>query len=310
MSLLINLILSARPRQWLKNFVVFAAIVFSGELFDPNKLFPVINTFISFSLLVSGMYLINDVVDRKKDRLHHLKKHRPIAKGTLSVKTALTGAVLITAAGFYFSYWISPTLFVLSLLFVLTQLFYSFYLKRIILLDVITIATTFMLRVFAGSIVVATSLSSWLILTTMMLALFLAVGKRRLELTLMGPQATSHRDILQHYPTLLLDGYTFIMAASTLLTYSLFTFNETHVNTGKRLIIGFLPPTIASPKWLMATIPLVVYGIFRYLYILYEKKEGEAPERVLLSDVPLLTTVFLWVIAVLLIIYLPQIDTT
>lgn len=308
MSLLKYLILSGRPRQWLKNFVVFAAIVFSGELFEANKLFPVMGTFIIFSLLVSAMYLVNDVVDRKKDRLHHLKKYRPIANGKLSVRTALTSAVLITILGFYLSYWISPTLFILSSLFVILQLLYSLYLKNIILLDVITIATTFMLRVFAGSIVVATSLSSWLILTTMMLALFLAVGKRRLELTLMGPQATSHRGTLSHYPTLLLDGYTFIMAASTLLTYSLFTFNETHVNAAKRLILVFLPPTIASPKWLMATIPLVVYGIFRYLYILYEKKEGEAPERVLLSDVPLLTTVFLWVIAVLLIIYVPQIE--
>lgn len=308
MGTLTSLVISARPRQWLKNFSVFAAIVFSGELFETDKLFPVMGIFIIFSMLVSGTYIINDVVDRKKDRLHHLKKFRPVAAGKLSVKAAIVGAVLTSGAGLYLSYFISPLLFIISVLFVFIQLIYSLYLKKIILLDVIAIATTFMLRVFAGSIVVATSLSSWLILTTMMLALFLAVGKRRLELTMLGDRASGHRDILSHYPTLLLDGYTFIMAACTLLTYSLFTFNETHVNTGRRLILGFLPPTIASPKWLMITIPLVVYGVFRYLYILYEKKEGEAPERVLLSDAPLLITVFLWAITVLGIIYLPQID--
>lgn len=306
MQTLKYLIISSRPRQWLKNFVVFSAIVFSGELFEADKLFPVINTFIVFSLLVSGLYIINDIMDRQKDQLHHLKKYRPVAAGKVGIRTAALAAGLVIILGLYASWLISDTLLAISLLFVLVQLFYTTLLKKIILLDVITIATTFMIRVFAGSLVVATSLSSWLILTTMMLALFLAVGKRRLELTLMGPQATSHRDILSHYPTLLLDGYTFIMAAATLLTYSLFTFNETHVNAGKRLVLQFLPPTISSPKWLMATIPLVVYGVFRYLYILYEKKEGEAPERVLLSDIPLLTTVFLWVLMILLVIYAPQ----
>lgn len=307
MQTLKYLIISSRPRQWLKNFVVFSAIVFSGELFEADKLFPVINIFIIFSILVSGLYIINDLMDRKKDQLHHLKKYRPVAAGLVSKNTALISASLAIFLGLYLSLLISDTLFGISLLFVLVQLFYTTYLKKIIILDVITIATTFMIRVFAGSIVVATSLSSWLILTTMMLALFLAVGKRRLELTLMGPQAPSHRDILSHYPTLLLDGYTFIMATATLLTYSLFTFNETHVNSGKRLVLEFLPPTISSPKWLMASIPLVVYGVFRYLYILYEKREGEAPERVLLSDIPLLVTVFLWVLIILLVIYAPQI---
>lgn len=307
MTTLVLLTRSIRPRQWLKNFAVFAAITFSGELFNADKLFLVVATFFVFSLIVSGLYLVNDLVDAQKDRLHHSKKYRPIAAGLLSPKTTIIAAVVLNLTGLSLAYSLSLTLLTMSLLFVAVQLLYSFYLKQVILLDVITIATTFMIRVFAGSIVVATSLSSWLILTTMMLALFLAIGKRRLELTLMGPQAPSHRGILSHYPTVLLDGYTFMMATATLLTYSLFTFNETRVSSSKRLVLEFLPPTIASPKWLMATIPLVVYGIFRYLYILYEKKEGEAPERVLLSDVPLLVTVFLWVLTVLAVIYYPLI---
>lgn len=298
------LIRSIRPRQWVKNMAVFAAIVFSGDLFIPGKVIPVFYTFLIFNMAVSVTYLINDIADAKKDRLHYFKKNRPLAKGELKISTAAAAAVILAIGALIWSYSLSTHLFWMVVIFMLLEgPLYSFFLKKVILIDVITIAAGFMVRIFAGSFVVSTSFSSWLILTTMMLALFLAIGKRRLEATLLSKViASKHRDTLSHYPTVLLDGLTFMMANSTLLTYSLFTFNEPEL--GNKVYFSFLPSTVASPKWLMATIPIVVYGIFRYLYLIYDKGEGEAPERVLLKDKPLLFTVLFWGFSILFVVYI------
>jgi 4-hydroxybenzoate polyprenyltransferase len=303
MNTLFYLIRSIRPRQWIKNLVVFAAIVFAGQLFNPEKYLPVTYTFLIFCGLTSASYLINDLIDAKRDRLHYFKKNRPIAKGLLEPKIAFGAAFILLSLSLFASYFLSSYLFVLALGFVFIQLAYTFILKGIILIDIISIAAAFMLRIFAGALVIPTPLSSWLILTTMMLALFLAIGKRRLELTLLDQKtASEHRQTLLHYPPILLDGLTFMAATGTLITYSLFTFNEISVSRN----LGFstlLPETLATPKWLMVTIPLVVYGVFRYLYLIYEKKEGESPERVLLQDLPLLSTVVVWGIIVTGIVY-------
>lgn len=305
LKFLIDLVRICRPRQWIKNLAVFGAIIFSGDLFNPYRYEPIFYTFLIFSAISSGLYILNDIVDAEKDKLHFSKKFRPIAAGEIKPMVALILALVLIGSGYYATFLISDDLYlsVLTLVFISLQLLYSFVLKKVILLDVIAIATAFMLRLFAGSFVVGVSLSSWLILSVAMLSLFLAIGKRRLELTLMEHQtAVKHRDILGHYPTILLDGMTFMMATSTLLTYSLFTFNETR-NTGPKITLDFLPETLASPKWLMITIPIVIYGIFRYLYIIYEKKQGDSPERVLFSDFPLLTSVLVWFLTVLWVVY-------
>ena len=296
-----------RPRQWIKNLVVFAAIIFGGQLFFPQKFWPVFNTFLILNFMASGVYIINDIVDINRDKLHYFKKNRPIAKGLIKPNIAIISAIILIIISLFSSYFLSRYLFLLLATFLVIQVLYSLYLKNIIILDIITIAATFMIRIFAGFMVVAssqpvTSLSSWLILTTIMLSLFLVIAKRRLELSAMSKKvAIEHRDTLSQYPSVLLDGMTFMMATATILTYSLFTFNETEPT--QTIIRGFLPQALSTPKWLMVTIPLVIYGIFRYLYLIYGKKEGESPERTVLQDIPVLLTVSTWGIAVLTIVY-------
>jgi len=249
------------------------------------------------------MYLINDLVDRSRDQLHFSKKLRPISTGKLSTKLVLFLAAFLVALSLTSAYYVSSYLFYIILIYLLVQLLYNFWLKNIIILDVLAIAIAFMLRIFAGSVVVITPLSAWLILTTMMLALFLGIGKRRSELTLLGDKtATQHRGTLLSYPVPLLDGLVFMMATATLITYSLFTFNSPELSQ-REFVTTFLPRTLSSPKLLMATIPIVAYGIFRYLYLIFEKSEGESPEKVLITDRPLFLSVVVWVVSIIFLLY-------
>jgi 4-hydroxybenzoate polyprenyltransferase len=243
-------------------------------------------------------------LDRTKDRLHPLKSHRPIAAGKISPDLALGVAIFLLTFSLALSLSF-PVYFTLTLAaFIAMQLSYSLYLKKVILLDVMAIAATFSLRVFAGALILPVSISSWLILTTVTLALLLAIGKRRAEVTLLHHRlADKHREVLSHYPNVLLDGLTFMMAGATFITYALFTFNQPEITTRLR-IVSLLPQTLANPKWLMASIPFVIYGIFRYLYVIYEKKEGSSPERVLVYDLPLLGSVTLWAVVSYLAIYI------
>ena len=249
------------------------------------------------------MYLINDLVDQPLDKFHFSKKLRPIAAGKLPARLVLFLALCLIAAGLIAAFYLSSYLFFTLVIYLVAQLAYSFWLKDLIILDVLAIAFAFMLRIFAGSVVVLTPLSSWLILTTMMLALFLAIGKRRSELTLLrGQQTSGYRKILLSYPAALLDGLVFMMATATLITYSLFTFNSPEF-AQKEFFATFFPRTLSSPKLLMATIPIVVYGVFRYLYLIFEKSEGESPEKVLIGDRPLLASVIFWIFSVIFILY-------
>lgn len=298
---------SLRPRQWLKNIVVFAAIGFSKELFSPEKFWPVFYTFLVFCAASSAMYLINDIVDCKSDRQHFSKKERPIASGKLSARLALLLSFLLTAVALLISYQIQIYLFFIVLVYLSIQLLYSFFLKGIIILDILTIALAFMLRIFAGSVVVLTPLSSWLILTTMMLSLLLAIGKRRSEFTLLSAQErVRFRKTLIAYPPQFLDGLVLATATSTLITYSLFTFNSSEAQ-GNEFFAPFLPSTLATPKLLMITIPIVTYGIFRYLYLVFEKGDGESPEKILVSDRPLFYCVIIWVLLVVFLLYFSSI---
>ncbi len=297
------ILISLRPRQWLKNFSVFAAIFFGGRLLNSEDVSSVAFLFFIFCLLSSAMYLINDLVDQEADKVHFSKKNRPLASGLLSQKIIVSTAFFLLLLALSLAFLISDLIFATSILFVTVQILYSFFLKRLIILDIMAISFSFMLRVFAGSFIISEPLSSWLILTVMMVSLFLAVGKRRSEVTLLThQQAVKHREILSHYPINFLDGLTFMMAVASLLTYSLFTFNSGRADNLSP-IINYLPTTLTNPRWLMFTIPIVVYGIFRYLYLIFEKKEGESPEKILLKDLPLFVATSIWVLTSFILLY-------
>ncbi len=305
-----QLIRTARPRQWLKNLSLFAAAVFAGRLFDHHIFNITILAFIAFSLLSSGTYFLNDIIDAPRDRLHPVKKNRPIASGRLNPKLALLSSVVLILAALYLGFAFIGTYFsVAMLLYLAIQLSYSLYFRNIIILDSMVVATGFVLRVFAGGLATYISISAWLLLATIGISLLLAFGKRRSEKTILTqytsvPQTKEQetRKTLRHYPDTLLDSMISMSAAYTIISYSLFVF-QISPQTANDVLFNILPSILKTPKWMMLTIPLVIYGVARYLYVIYEKGEAESPERVLLSDKPLLATVLLWGIATLIIIF-------
>jgi len=309
-----QIVRTARPRQWLKNLSIFAAIIFSGRFFDSSSLLDATHAFISFCLLASGVYFINDIVDVEKDKSHPIKSNRPIASGKLSVGVAKLMAFLLVSTSLIYSITIVGTYFTYMLIiYLIIQFSYSFYFRNIIILDSLIVASGFILRVFAGGVAAETSVSSWLILTTIGISLLLAFGKRRSEKTILtkflgSDEKSNTRKTLRHYPDALLDSMISMSAAYALITYSLFTFQDSPQITSDKWG-DFLPSILSSPKWMMLTIPLVIYGVARYLYVIYEKGEGESPERALISDKPLLLTVTIWGALVMVIVYLlPQIS--
>ncbi|MBI2018274.1 decaprenyl-phosphate phosphoribosyltransferase [Candidatus Daviesbacteria bacterium] len=304
-KLLWGIIKSTRPRQWIKNFAVFAAVIFSGTLFDQNALTTSIIAFVLFCAFSSATYLLNDVFDIDRDKLHPFKRKRPIASGLVPVPLATSLALFTIIVALPLSYKLSPAFFFASLAYLILQLFYSVILKQIILIDVLVIAAGFVLRVYGGVWAIDAHLNVWFLLSVTSFALFLAIGKRRSELTLMQGQAPSHRETLLHYPENLLDILTSMFATAAWLTYAFFAFLQPPIQTTKLVsnLLGGLALPFTEAKFLMVTIPVVIYAVMRYLYIIYEKKEGESPERVLLSDKPLLTTVVLWLFLVIGINY-------
>ena len=305
MKLLYYLLVSLRPRQWLKNTVVFAAIFLGGELFDLDHLQAVWTTFIVFCLASSSMYLINDVVDRHKDRLHPTKKERPIAAGKLPIWLALVASAGLLAVAIWLTLDIHRTLIAMVGGYVLLQIAYSLLFKHTIIIDAMLIALGFVIRVYAGAFVISEPLSAWLLLSVAAGSWFLALGKRRSELTLMGHRvASEHRSTLLHYPEVLLDSLTTMAATATVVFFSMYTFLSS--KQGLSFLAAFLPSTLEAPKLMMLTIPLVLYGVARYLYIIYEKKEADSPEKALLRDIPLLVDVVLLIGISYCIIYIIQ----
>jgi len=259
--------------------------------------------------LSSAIYIINDIFDIKKDRLHPFKRFRPLAHQDLSVPYALVVSTLLTIVSLAIAFVVTPAFFALTVIYLLIQLYYSTVLKSIPVVDILAIASGYILRVYAGELAGGFHISVWLLLTTISLSLFLAVGKRRSELTLVSQNKSLNiadiRKTLSHYSERLLDVYASIFATSTFVSYALFTFLENPVGFKLGLSI-FLPdflPAFFQRKWLMITIIPVVYGLMRYLQDIYEKREGESPERVLLSDKPLLTAAIIWAVLVIAIIY-------
>jgi len=298
------LLQSARPRQWLKNLGLYAPLIFWGELFRPDGLVKVTKAAILFGLVSSAVYLINDIIDAPRDRRHPFKKNRPIAAGGLPVRTALLVALFFLVCGLGGAFLLNTYFFFPVLVYFLLQILYSFWLREVIILDALAIAFGFILRVFAGAWVLPVPLSSWLVLSTTGLALLLAFGKRRSERTILNTEGISSRTrkTLEHYPDTLLDATISMSAAYAILSYSLFAFQTSPLPTTP-FLETVLPATIARPKLMMLTIPLVIYAVARYLYVIYEKKEGESPEEVLLSDRPLLASVIIWGLMVVGIIY-------
>lgn len=299
---------SARPRQWLKNLALFAPLVFSGGLFDPTLFWRVVGAVILFSLATSAIYIFNDVVDAPADRLHPFKKKRPLASGELAVDGALLAATSLMVVALAAAGRLSNFFFLAVLGYATLHFLYALWLKKLPIVDVITIAAGFVLRVYAGALVIETHMNVWFLLTVVSAALFLAVGKRRSELTLLAGLGTArgHREVLGHYTPTLLDVYTGMFANTTWLTYALFSFEQPPiVPTRAKLVslLSVLPRTFTAQKLLMITVPVVIYGVMRYLQLIYEKNQGESPERVFLSDKPLLVSVIVWGVMVVGVLY-------
>lgn len=304
-----NLARLLRPRQWIKNFAIFASITFAGGLFNPAVFQKVFLGFIVFCLLSSATYIINDIFDLEKDKKHPFKRFRPFANGDIPVNIGFVIAAILTVVSIFLSTLVTPAFFLVCLVYLGIQFFYSSSLKTIAIIDILAIAAGYILRVYAGEFASGFHLSVWLLLTTISISLFLAIGKRRSELTLVsrikGANIEATRKSLSHYSERLLDVYATIFATSTFITYSLFTFleNPRGINISLGILLPDFLPAFFQRKWLMITIFPVVYGLMKYLQDIYEKHEGESPEKVLLSDKPLLATVIIWILLVIAIIY-------
>ena len=307
MEIFIALFKTTRPRQWLKNFALMAALVFSGLLYAPGMLWQTILAMMAFTLLSSGVYIFNDLVDIKADRLHPFKKKRPLAAGDLPIPIAITAAISFVFISLVWMQVLSYFLFLTGLTYLALQIAYTGYLKRIPIIDVLMVASGYVLRVYGGAFAIEAHMDVWFLLTVISASLFLAVGKRRGERTLLeGSGITANvRTPLKRYTDDLLNLYTTMFATSTWLTYALFTFNQPRIIPRGRVLtlMAELPRTLISEKLLMITVPLVVYGVMRYLQLIYEKNEGESPERILLSDKPLMTTIAIWGVLTIGLLY-------
>ena len=285
-----NLLVSLRPRQWTKNLFVFAGLIFGQRLDDPHAVVRAVAAFVIFCALSSAVYLLNDVLDREADRQHPVKAKRPIAAGDIDPGTALGVAGALSLAGLVSAYALGVTFGRVALAYLVLLALYSAVLKRLVIVDVLTIAIGFVLRAAAGAVVVNVPISHWLLVNMIQLALFLALCKRRQELVMLADQASSHRRSLGEYSPDLLDQFIAVVAASTLIAYAIYTISpETQAKFGTDLI-GL-------------TLPFPMYGVFRYLFLVHRKADGGSPSDTLLTDAPLLSCVALWGITVITIIY-------
>lgn len=311
-STLYLLIKSARPRQWVKNFALYAALIFSGFFFSSSAdQFPYFLTvtfaFVIFCALTSSIYIINDIIDIEVDRMHPFKKKRPIASGALPVGVAIYAVCLALAFVILASLFLHNPFFDLTLIaYFCLQILYAVKTKNIAIMDVLSIATGFVLRVYAGAVVVNLHMNVWFLLTVISASLFLAVGKRQSERTLLiGKEVGETRKTLKRYSQRLLDQYTAMFANATWLTYAIFTFQRESVQPEGDFLRVFtnLPKTLQSQKLLMLTVPFAIFGVMRYLQLVYEDNEGESPEKVLLRDRPLLIATFLLGLITMIVIY-------
>jgi len=285
------LIKAMRPKQWTKNLIIFAGLIFAHRLLDFASVLKTCAAFGLFCVLSGTVYLINDIKDVEQDRAHPLKSRRPIASGALAIPTAIWAAVTLTGGALLAGLFLDLGFGVIAGGYFVLLTAYSFWLKHIVILDVLTIAIGFVLRAIAGAQVINVEFSAWLLLCTILLALFLGLSKRRHELVLLGDHAQSHRKILQEYSPPLLDQMIGIVTASTLMAYALYTMDP--VNIAK-----------FGTSYMILTVPFVIYGIFRYLYLVHQKEQGGDPTLILVTDAPILINIVLWGIVSVFLIYL------
>jgi 4-hydroxybenzoate polyprenyltransferase len=283
-SALYLLIKQMRPLQWTKNFLVFAALIFSFELINIETISKTFLAFSLFCLVSSCVYILNDYVDIDEDKKHPTKKHRPMASGELNPLIALGFGVFVLFFSLFFSYLINPMFSIMLSTYFIINILYSFKLKEVVIIDVMIIAAGFVIRAISGGIVIDVSFTPWFLICTMLLSLFLAISKRRHELLLLNSNKGSYRKVLSHYSSPLLDQFNSIVITATIISYSLFTFTSGH--------------TIH----LMWTIPIVIYGVFRYLYLIHMEDKGGSPEKILIEDKHILFTVFLYVVSIIIIL--------
>ena len=288
--MLIDLIRSMRPRQWPKNAFVFVALLFDRKFFDPASVLPTVAAFVLLCLMSGAVYLMNDLADIESDRRHPTKRDRPLPSGRLNPRLAGAAAVLLAVFSLVAGYLLKWELAAILLIYLVTQIAYTFRLKHIVLIDVLTIAAGFVLRIAAGVVVIEVErFSPWLYIFGGFLALFMALGKRRHELVLLGGEAANHRAILDDYNLDLIDRLQSIVTTSAVVSYSLYT---------------FLAEGLPENHAMMLTIPFVLYGIFRYLYLIHIRNEGGAPEEILLRDRPFQINLLFYGLTVFVALYL------
>lgn len=284
------LIISLRIPHWIKNSFIFAAIIFSKHLFEITYLTKTCVAFILFSLISSAGYLINDIVDLPEDKKHPSKQNRPLASGKLPLQTAIWTSILLVIVALPCGLWLNKVFGIILISYFAIELIYSFFLKHKVILDVFGIAGGFILRVLAGGAVIQVEVTKWLLICTGLISLFLGFSKRRHELVLLGDEAHKHRKVLSEYSPYFLDQMISVVTSSTLVAYIFYT---------------LAPETIHKfgTDKLVYTTPFVLYGIFRYLYLVHQKEEGGSPTKLLLTDPPLLINVALWALTSIIIIY-------
>ena len=287
---LVELFKSIRPQQWLKNLFIFAPLIFSENIFNRSMFLQSLLAFAVFCLLSGALYILNDLKDIEEDRLHPIKSKRPLAAGELKKRQAIAAFVILSFISLLFASLVNEEFLWVCLVYYFLQIAYSFALKHVVILDVFIVASGFFLRVIAGAVAIQVQISPWLLICTTLLALFLALSKRRHEILLLDEEAVNHRPILKEYSPYLLDQMISVVTASTVIAYCLYTISgETIEKFGTNKLI--------------LTVPFVLYGIFRYLYLIHQKAEGGTPETLILKDRPLLFDIFLWIISAALIIY-------
>ena len=310
-ALLFNILKTARPRQWVKNLTLFAALIFTGYIYSPGvwwtDFFKVIEAVAAFTVVAGSIYFFNDIIDIKADKAHPFKSKRPIASGKIPASMAWVIFGAGSILGLMWAQSISGLFFWAAIGYWMMQIAYSLWLKNVEVLDVLIIALGFFIRVFAGALVINGHLSIWFLLCVISVSLFLAVGKRRAELAILTEQgaAVLHRKVMGKYTVNILDTYLAMFATAAFLSWALYTFNfyEQSGLTTTPSSLALVSRTLTINKWLMATIPVVIFGIMRYVRIIYDGSRAESPERVILSDLPLLTAVGVWGATVIAVLY-------
>lgn len=286
----VEVLKSLRPHQWIKNGFIFAPLLFSENILNPRLLLRSAWAFATFCLLTGAVYLLNDLMDVKQDRLHPVKSQRPLAAGRLRPVHAWMAMGSVAGLAFLTAAVMNREFLLAALLYFLMQTGYSLLFKHLVILDVLVIAFGFLLRVVAGALAIGVGVSPWLLICTLLLSLFLSLGKRRHELILLSSRAAEHRPILTEYSAVLLDQMIAVVTSATVMAYCLYTIaEETVTKFGTRMLIY--------------TVPFVLYGIFRYLYLVHRKTEGGSPETLIIRDRALLLDILLWIAVASLIIY-------